>query len=58
MKQVEQQQPAAALQQPGSSTAMAQATPAQPTDVCARHGLRRVYYTQNNRRYWRCAGWR
>ena len=58
MKQVEQQQPAAALQQRGSSTAMAQATPAHPTDVCARHGLRRVYYTQNNRRYWRCAGWR
>jgi hypothetical protein len=37
MKQVEQQQAAAALQpeQPGSSTAMALATPAQTTDVCA-----------------------
>jgi hypothetical protein len=58
MKQVEQQEAAAALQpeQQGSTTALAQATPAQPTGVCARHGLRRVYYTQNNRRYWRCAG--
>jgi hypothetical protein len=58
MKQDEQQEAAAALQpeQQGSTTAMAQLTPAQPTDVCARHGLRRVYYTQNNHRYWRCAG--
>ena len=30
--------------------------PARPTDVCARHGLRRVDYTQNHHRYWRCAG--
>jgi hypothetical protein len=30
--------------------------PARPTDVCARHGLRRVDYTQNRHRYWRCAG--
>ena len=30
--------------------------PARPTDVCARHGLRRVEYTQNRHRYWRCAG--
>ena len=30
--------------------------PARPTDVCARHGLRRVEYTQNHHRYWRCAG--
>jgi hypothetical protein len=27
----------------------------QPSDVCARHGLRRVYYTQSHHRYWRCA---
>jgi hypothetical protein len=58
MKHVEQQEPAAAPQpeQQGSATALAQATPAQPTGVCARHGLHRVYYTQNNHRYWRCAG--
>ena len=30
--------------------------PARPNDVCARHGLRRVEYTQNRHRYWRCAG--
>jgi hypothetical protein len=30
--------------------------PARPSDVCARHGLRRVDYTQNRHRYWRCAG--
>jgi hypothetical protein len=58
MKRVEQQEPAAAPQpeQQKSTTAMAQEPPAQPSDVCVRHGLRRVYYTQNNRRYWRCAG--
>src|SRR5262249_2230540 len=59
-KQVEQQEPAAAAQpqpeQQGPATAMAQVPPAQPSDVCARHGLRRVYYNQNNHRYWRCAG--
>ena len=27
-----------------------------PSDVCARHGLRRVDYTQNRHRYRRCAG--
>jgi hypothetical protein len=60
MKLVEQREPAAASQpepeQQGPVTAMAQVPPAQPSDVCVRHGLRRVYYTQNNRRYWRCAG--
>ena len=29
--------------------------PARPTDVCARRGLRRVEYTQNHHRHWRCA---
>src|SRR5262249_49610537 len=28
--------------------------PARPSDVCARNGLRRIEYTQNNHRYWRC----
>jgi len=60
MKLVEQQEPVAAPQhgpeQQGPSTAMAQEPAAQPSDVCARHGLRRVYYNQNNHRYWRCAG--
>jgi len=58
MKLVEQQEPAAAPEpkQQGLATAMAQEPPAQPHDVCARHGLRRVYYNQNNHRYWRCAG--
>jgi len=58
MKQVEQQEAAAAPQpeQQGPTTAMAQESPARSSDVCARHGLRRVYYTQNNHRYWRCAG--
>ena len=56
-KLVEQQEPAAPQpQQQGSTTAMAQEPPAQPSDVCGRHGLRRVYYNQNNHRYWRCAG--
>jgi hypothetical protein len=58
MKLVEQQEPAAAPEpkQQGLATAMAQEPPAQPHDVCARHGLRRVYYNQNNHRYWRCTG--
>jgi hypothetical protein len=60
MKLVEQQEPAAAPQQGPEqqvpATAMAQEPAAQPSDVCARHGLRRVYYNQNNHRYWRCAG--
>jgi hypothetical protein len=55
--QVEQQEPAAAPQpeQQGSAMAMVQEPLAQPSDVCARRGLRRVYYTQNHHRYWRCA---
>jgi len=28
--------------------------PARPSDVCARNGLRRIEYTQNHHRYWRC----
>ena len=58
MKQVEQQETAAAPQpeQQVQATAMAQEPPAQPSDVCVRRGLRRVYYTQNNHRYWRCVG--
>ena len=28
--------------------------PTRPSDVCARNGLRRIEYTQNNHRYWRC----
>ena len=31
-------------------------SPARSSDVCVRHGLRRVDYTQNHHRYWRCAG--
>ena len=31
-----------------------QETPARRSDVCARHGKRRVDYTQNGHRYWRC----
>jgi hypothetical protein len=27
---------------------------AQPSDVCARNGLRRIEYTRNHHRYWRC----
>src|SRR5262249_21071844 len=38
-----------------SAMAMVQEPPAQPSDACARQGLRRIYYTQNNHRYWRCA---
>lgn len=57
MKQIGQQEPAAAPQpeQQRQTTAMAQQPAAQPSDVCIRQGLRRVYYTQNNHRYWRCA---
>jgi len=60
MKLVEQQEPVAAPQhgpeQQPPATAMAQEPAAQPSDVCVRHGLRRVYYNQNNHRYWRCVG--
>lgn len=56
--QVDQQDPAVAPQpeQQGSAMAMVQEPPAQPSDACARRGLRRIYYTQNHHRYWRCAG--
>jgi hypothetical protein len=55
--QVDPQDAAAAPQpeQQGSATAMVHEPPAQPSDACARQGLRRVYYTQNHHRYWRCA---
>ena len=55
--QVEQQEPAAPPhpKQQGSAMAMVQEPPAQTSDVCARQGLRRIYYTVNNHRYWRCA---
>lgn len=46
----------AGAQQPGQQVAMVpQAPPTPPSDVCARRGLRRVVYTQNHHRYWRCA---
>src|SRR5262245_57944102 len=31
-----------------------QEMPARRVDVCARHGLPRIDYTQNRHRYWRC----
>jgi hypothetical protein len=36
-------------------TVVLQEPPARPSDVCARRGLRRVDYTQNHHRHWRCA---
>ncbi len=30
-------------------------TAAAPSDVCSRHGLRRIDYRQNHHHYWRCA---
>ena len=36
-------------------TVVPQEPPAPPSDVCAQQGLRRVDYTQNHHRYWRCA---
>jgi hypothetical protein len=42
-------------EQTESVTMVLQEPPAQPSDVCARHGLRRADYTQNHHRYWRCA---
>jgi hypothetical protein len=53
--QFEQQEPSAPPKQQGSAMAMVQEPPAQPSDACARQGLRRIYYPQNNHRYWRCA---
>jgi hypothetical protein len=57
MTQVEPHNLAAAPQpeQQESVTVVPQEPPARPSDVCARHGLRRVDYTQNHHRYWRCA---
>ena len=43
-------------EQQESFTEVAQELPTRPSDVCARQGLRRVNYTQNHHRYWRCAG--
>ncbi|HYC15937.1 MAG TPA: hypothetical protein VEC94_01910 [Pseudolabrys sp.] len=42
-------------QQQASASVALQDPSVQPSDVCARHGLRRVDYTQNHHRYWRCA---
>ena len=42
-------------QEEESVTVALREPPARPSDVCARHGLRRVNYTQNHHRYWRCA---
>jgi hypothetical protein len=57
VKQVEPHNLAAAPQpeQQESVTVMQQEPPASPSDVCARHGLRRVDYTKNHHRHWRCA---
>ena len=43
-------------EQQESLAEVAQESPTRPSDVCARQGLRRVTYTQNHHRYWRCAG--
>ncbi|HMF21250.1 MAG TPA: hypothetical protein VKG24_03900 [Pseudolabrys sp.] len=40
--------------EPQQSAAL-ETPPARQSDVCTRHGLRRVDYVQNNHRYWRCA---
>jgi hypothetical protein len=42
-------------EQQESVTAVLQEPSTQPSDVCARQGQRRVHYTQNHHRYWRCA---
>jgi hypothetical protein len=39
-----------------SVTAQLQEPPMRPIDVCDRQGLRKVYYTQDHHRYWRCVG--
>ena len=38
-----------------SVTVVLQEPPTRPSDICAHQGQRRVYYTQNHHRYWRCA---
>lgn len=42
-------------EQQDSVTMVLQEPPASLSDVCARHGLRRVNYTQKDHHYWRCA---
>jgi hypothetical protein len=56
--QVEPQNLAAAPEpeQQESVAVVQQESPSRPSDACARQGLRRVNYTQNHHRYWRCAG--
>jgi|SRR5262245_8620942 len=58
--QVELQDLAAAPQpeQQESVMVVPQQRSARTSDVCARHGLRRVSYTENHHRYWRCASGR
>ena len=41
--------------QPEQQDSVTAVTPASLSDVCVRHGLRRVDYTQKNHHYWRCA---
>jgi hypothetical protein len=43
-------------EQQESTTEMPQESRTRPSDACARQGLRRINYTQNHHRYWRCAG--
>jgi len=45
-------------QQESVTVVLQQEPPARPSDVCARRGLRRVGYTQNHHRYWRCTAGR
>jgi hypothetical protein len=58
--QVEQPDLAAGQQpaQQASVTVVSRELPARASDVCTRHGLRRIEYTQNRHRYWRCAAGR
>ena len=58
LARAEASEPADALQpeQREAVTAQLREQPARPSDICARHGLHRVNYTQNHHRYWRCAG--
>jgi hypothetical protein len=45
-------------QQESVTVVLQQEPPSRPSDACARRGLRRVGYTQNHHRYWRCAAGR
>jgi hypothetical protein len=47
-----------AEQQESVTAVLQQEPPARPPDVCGRRGLRRVGYTQNHHRHWRCAAGR